>query len=109
MDSTNAIIISDIGSEKKTCREGEWAEEGEELRDFWGEKGKSKKEEKQEGENFSEGKQEGEKEESREEEEQREKERRNIEKKLKGKSDLKWEVKLSGPYAVRITHCWGDV
>ena len=37
MDSTNAIIISDIGSEKKTCREGEWAEEGEELRSFWGE------------------------------------------------------------------------
>ena len=37
MDSTNAIIISDIGSEKKTCREEEWAEEGEELRSFWGE------------------------------------------------------------------------
>ena len=36
------IFISDIGSEKKTFREGEWAEEGEELRGFWGRGGKGR-------------------------------------------------------------------
>ena len=34
--------ISDKGSEEKTCREGEWAEEGEELRGFWGRGGKGR-------------------------------------------------------------------
>ena len=36
------LNISDKGSEEKTCRVGEWAEEGEELRGFWGRGGKGR-------------------------------------------------------------------